>query len=285
MAVFHFNESTCSATALLNRYADPACPPGASVAAQLNKFSALALEDLGRAALLDRQETKFVFSLRQTADLLMGLDSEYDILEINGRRIFRYRSIYYDSPDLFFYRQHHAGARPRWKIRLRTYLDTGTSYLEIKSKDNHNRTRKERLEADNGALDLAALAAQISLPGNPIQPGQILETLATSYSRITLVHRKRQERITLDFNLAFSADRGSCQLPDLTIAEVKQHSHNRRSTFLAGLKSRGVQPLPFSKYCIGIVLLKPGLKHNRFKPILRVIKRLNKGGSNHEWHC
>lgn len=40
------------------------------------------------------------------------------------------------------YRMHHCGKKVREKIRVRTYLDTNDTFLEIKNKNNHGRTKK-----------------------------------------------------------------------------------------------------------------------------------------------
>lgn len=43
------------------------------------------------------------------------------------------------------YRMHHCGKKVREKIRVRTYLDTNDTFLEIKNKNNHGRTKKKRI--------------------------------------------------------------------------------------------------------------------------------------------
>jgi hypothetical protein len=240
-------------------------------------FTSLTLEELGKASLLDRQETKYLLPKERMASLLPGLESEYHVLEIHGRRSFAYRSVYFDTPDRLFYQQHHAGALPRWKIRQRTYLDTGKSFLEIKYKDNRSVTHKYRQQNNHQKDQISergSLFLRSCFPGNA---ANLIPVLETRYTRITLVHKNRKERITFDFQLRFSNGVYSRSLSDLVVAEIKQDRLNRRSPCGSQLKQSGVRPGHFSKYCLGSTLLNPGLKHNRFKPILHQINTLHEG--------
>ena len=249
----------------------------------LDLFSTLSLEELGEAALLDRKETKFIFPEKSLPALLPGLESEYHLLEIEGRSSFDYLSVYYDTPDRVFYNQHQAGARPRWKIRQRTYLNTGLSFWEVKRKDNRNLTSKTRQrikQPSDQVLIMSRLLEQAKYPERLVDLNPVLET---RYTRITLIHKSRQERITLDCQLSFSDGVCSEPLSNLMVAEVKQNRLNLRSPFLIQLKQISIQPCRFSKYCLGSLLLDPTLKYNRFKPIILQIKSLPFKGRTHEW--
>ena len=46
------------------------------------------------------------------------------------------------------------------------------------------------------------------------------------------------------------------------------------SAFVREMRALGVRPTGFSKYCIGVSMLYPEVKHNRFKPQLRRIDQL-----------
>ena len=246
-------------------------------------FLSLSLEELGDAALLDREETKFALQENKMGSLLAGLESEYNILEIQNRKSFNYLSVYLDTPDRIFYHQHQAGSRPRWKIRLRTYLNSGISFLEVKRKDNRNQTHKTRLQI-NLPIDNESIGNGLLQRAN--YPGILIDlkpVLRTYYSRMTLIHKTKGERITLDRQLRFSDNLRSQSLSNLVVVEVKQDRFNPRSPFLIRLNQIGVRPTRFSKYCLGSLLLDRSLKHNRFKPILHQLMPLISGGSTHEW--
>ena len=107
-----------------------------SFSSRLNQFSPIPLEQLGKAALMDRLETKYIFRSDNIFNFLSGLESDYQILEIKGQRICSYRTVYYDTADFRFFQQHQNGSGQRWKIRQRTYLDSQANFLEVKYKDN-----------------------------------------------------------------------------------------------------------------------------------------------------
>ena len=249
----------------------------------LDRFSILSLGELGDAALLNRKETKYLFPEELLPDILPGLESEYHILDIKGRKSFDYLSVYIDTPERVFYQQHQTGARPRWKIRQRNYLNSGISYLEVKRKDNRNLTHKIRQRIDQPKDQQLLVRRLLERTNYPGSVADLEPVLKTSYTRITLVHNSRQERITLDYRLSFSDGVCTTSLPDLVVAEVKQNRLNLRSPFLIHLKQFRGQPSNFSKYCLGSLLLDPTMKYNRFKPILIQIQSLKAKGKNHEW--
>ena len=248
----------------------------------LSRFSSLSLDELGDASLLDRQETKYTFRKDKLLSLLIGLESQYFILEIQGRRTFDYRSVYFDTPDRLFFRQHQTGALPRWKIRQRTYLNSGLSFLEIKSRDNRRITHKSRRPIPNPEIRFSKDDFSFIRTYFPGQVSKLIPTLETRYTRITLIHKNRQERITIDSQLRFSTGSNIQALPNLAVAEVKQNRLNPRSLFISQLKRSSIRPGSFSKYCIGSVLLHPEIKHNRFKPVLHHIYNLSPGEFDHE---
>ncbi len=248
----------------------------------LEQFSPVYLDQLGRAALMDRQETKYIFRDKKISNLLPELKADYRVLDIEGLRICNYRTVYYDTPDYLFFQQHQRGAGQRWKIRQRTYLNSQRNFLEVKHKDNRKRTRKKRIETENN-LDRFTksegrfLSATLPFPVEELHP--ILEV---RYTRTTLVNNDNLERITLDSRLAFDNGQTSLALDGLMIAEVKQAGYNPGSPFMAQLKMKGIRSSAFSKYCIGISLLNPGIKHNRFKPTLHQVDNLLAGDKKHE---
>src|SRR5690606_24642812 len=84
---------------------------------------------------------------------------DWSCLEIDRRRRFAYESVYFDTPDLLTYRQHRQGRRRRFKVRSRTYADSGECVFEIKLKGSRRNTVKRRIPypaADAGRLTEAA---------------------------------------------------------------------------------------------------------------------------------
>jgi hypothetical protein len=103
---------------------------------------------------------------------------------------------------------------------------------------------------------------------------ELVPQLRSGFSRITLVHRDQPERVTLDFDIAFSHDNRTECCPGIVIAEVKQNRNQRNSPTRELMHQRHIRPMRVSKYCLGSVLLKPALKYNRFKSKLRAIRKI-----------
>lgn len=257
-------------------------PGQQSLQSSLRRFSPIHLDQLGRAALMDRQETKYIFHEEQILNLLPELETDYRVLEIKGLRICNYRTIYFDTSEFLFFQQQQIGSGQRWKIRQRTYLDSRANFLEVKFKDNRKRTRKNRIETEfnpNHILDneKAFLSANAPFSQEELDP-----KLEVSHTRTTLVNNDGMERVTLDSQLYFSDGKNNRDLDGLMIAEIKQTAYKPTSPFMARIKMDGVRPSPFSKYCIGLILLYPEIKHNRFKPILHHVSKLLGGDITNE---
>jgi hypothetical protein len=173
------------------------------------------------------------------------------------------------------------GAGNRWKIRQRTYLNSNLSFLEAKFKDNRKRTRKTRLQLGNSpdwnSSNLGKLIHSLIPFEENLNP-----VLDIWYTRTTLVKKDLSERITLDQGLFFQDGALVHKLPELMIAEVKQGSFSTDSPFKKMLKYQEVYPTSFSKYCVGMILTNPNIKHNRYKPVMRKVFQITPGG-HHEW--
>jgi hypothetical protein len=250
---------------------DPVAPIVATVAS----LEPLSLQDLGAAALMDRIDTKFVVPSWVVPELLARCADRYRVLEVNGRRLGAYHTRYYDTPDLRLYHTHHAGRMPRYKVRVRSYLDTGTSFLELKLKTNKCRTVKTRVPLESGRDDPLARLSEERFFGiaHETEPESLEQTLTVEYSRMTLVSRDVAERITVDVMLTLARDGAVRSLPGVAIVEVKQARHGD-SVFREALREFNLRPGGVSKYCLGIALLEPRAKKNRFRPRLRRIEKM-----------
>ena len=100
----------------------------------LAQFDPITLEEMESVKLMNRVDTKFVASLSQLASILELAKAEYYAQQIEGIRINRYDTLYYDTPELTMYTQHHDRRMVRQKVRIRTYVDSdGLTFLEIKN--------------------------------------------------------------------------------------------------------------------------------------------------------
>ena len=250
----------------------------------LDRFNCISLAETDRIApLLKRMDTKFVLSFDRLPGILDACMSQYSILDIEGCRISRYETSYYDTADMGFYHAHHAGRVNRQKIRIRTYVETGSQFLEIKRHQKKGRTVKVRklmtgsdISPLNYLLDPIFLSAG-HLPLDPLQLSVVVQ-----YKRITLVNPVSKERLTIDLNVGFGIGTTTIQLPGFVVAELKQESRGP-SFFKELMKTEGIRMGSISKYCLGVICLYENVKKNRFKAgfkrVQEIIKNENAAGA------
>lgn len=238
----------------------------------LNTYSPITLEEMDSVRLMNRTDTKFVLHQKEVEQILAGLNSDYRILQVEGLRQSRYETLYYDSENFYHYLCHQNGKMNRYKVRKRNYVESNVSFLEVKFKTNKDRTIKKRVPLESITENLNH-NDRIFIEERT-GTGMMLEAkLWNKFQRITLVNEKLPERLTIDCNLSFATNNQTVELDNLVIAEVKQESENRHSPFMNELKRRIIRPEGISKYCLGVMMLYPQIKHNNFKEkILRIKK-------------
>jgi len=245
----------------------------------LTQFRSISLDEMDAVKLMNRVDTKYVMTELQLQDFLSLCVSDYRVLSIDGSKISDYRSLYFDTVDRQMYLRYLYGRKTRQKVRTRTYISSGQTFLEIKRKNNHGRTKKKRMEIpqceyadfshDTNAVNY--LEAKSWYKVSDLQP-----TLNTTFSRITLVNDSMTERLTIDRNLSFNE---SLSLDGIVIIEIKQDGLTS-SVAKQRLHSLKVQDYRISKYCIGTALTNPNLPHNRFNIKIRYIEKLQRQWKN-----
>lgn len=238
----------------------------------LDRFNGVSLEELSTVQLLNRTDTKFIFSESLLDPLLASLTRDYLILDENGNRSFSYHTIYFDTADFLLYKMHHNGKPNRFKVRVREYLETHMRFFEIKYRIKDYRTDKLRLALKPGE-DPFALGMDKQIAWGTAVPARLKPSLTTDFVRISLLSKRYGERITIDSNLRFSTDDKQVDLPGVVVAEVKQSKGFPLSPFLSLIKKLHLDQTGFSKYSMGIALCT-NQKHNMFKPNLIRLHRL-----------
>ena len=248
--------------------------PDDLVSRALRRMQPVALDEVQDLALLRRTDVKYLLPRGDLAELLSATRTAYSVLQINGRRVQRYRTLYYDTPDLALYLLHHNGARRRFKVRCRNYVESDLTCLEVKSRERGDRTIKSRIEVPKilPALTQPALAyVARTVRDTNVTLEALRPTLWNAFSRITLVSLSHGERITLDMNVALTVGARSVYLDDWVIVEIKGEAARRDTPMVRALRARGLRPTGLSKYCMGVASLYPTVKHNRFSRKLRLI--------------
>ena len=90
-----------------------------------------------------------------------------------------------------------------------------------------------------------------------------------NYKRITLVHKQKKERLTIDLDCTFVNDNKEFTLGNCVIMESKSETKHSDSKYL--LKEHGIKTVgSCSKYCLGNIILN-GVKFNRFKSLMKTV--------------
>jgi hypothetical protein len=242
-----------------------------------DRLEPISLAELdARAALGARVDQKYVVDALVFDRLVAGLAGEHLALEVAGSRAFRYETIYFDTPALLTYHQHHQGRRRRFKCRTRLYADSGLCAFEVKLRDGRGRTVKRKLALDRAQHGSLGAEARSFLDevlretyGTPA-PADLRPTVATSFTRLTLAGRTGPERLTCDVALAFAAGEGErfAIVPGMVLLETKTRRGNGAAD--RALRRLGARPVgACSKYCLGVALAHPGVRRNRFSRLLR----------------
>ena len=243
----------------------------------INSFPPISLEQMSGVKLMNRTDTKFVTTMEHLRQLLEMARHDYYIQEIDGERNLEYDTTYFDTVAFDMYNQHQWNHANRQKIRFRTYCISGLQFMEIKTKNNHGRTKKKRIEV--GDMDLldaekrAFIGQHLHYDVDTLQPA-----LNNHFSRITLVNKAKTERLTIDSDLRFSnlQGNGRMDMGSLVIIELKRDGLVY-SPVLNMLKQLRILPHGFSKYCMGSALTNPRLSVNRFKEKLHYVERIAQG--------
>ena len=255
-------------------------PESADISLQkaVEAIAPITLAEMDGVKLLNRIDTKYLTDEVTLVQVLAdAAGAGYRALETEGSKISPYNSIYFDTDGLKMFLDHHNRRLVRQKVRTRVYVNSGDTFLEIKRKNNHGRTKKKRMPLPLAELkDFSAdpeasayLARHSAFTADQLRP-----VLSTGFLRITLVNPAKTERLTIDTNLTFSNFRTGrkASLGPAVIIELKQDGHAASQMKGILLRNR-VKPVKISKYCIAQTLTDPGIKHNRFKIKIRTIEK------------
>ena len=174
------------------------------------------LAELNNAAgLLTRVDRKYLVPLTCAQNLVDGLAPHARVLAIDERRRFSYTSTYFDTPGLEAFMLAARKRRRRFKVRTRTYLDSGLCFLEVKTCGARGSTVKRRMgyHADDasrltgpGRAFVAACLAGTGVTGSAAArevAAALRPVLTTTYERTTLHLPRAEARATIDTALTW----------------------------------------------------------------------------------
>jgi hypothetical protein len=235
----------------------------------LSGFKQLSIDEQNTNLFNNRVDIKYVLPTNALENILGFMRQHYSILSIKGNCIQTYENTYFDTENYDFYLAHHNDKLNRRKLRIRSYRETGLSFIETKFKSNKKRTLKKRIPIEN----YSSHHLDTSLDNTfSISIDSLTARLYNSYHRMTFIHNNKAEKVTIDCNLVFKNEPGDkvSYLKDILIIELKGLDKLQATDFYQFCKQQFYKPEKFSKYCIGTCLVNESetLKKNNFKKTL-----------------
>ncbi len=222
------------------------------------------------ASLLTRVDRKYVVPVETFTSLGEMLDERWHVLEIANEQQFGYVSVYFDTPDLITYRAHLQGRRLRFKVRVRSYVDSGDRVLEVKRKGLRDRTEKERrehvspLDTELGEEGRAFVSESLAEYGIRVDVRDLRPVLVTTHRRACLVSLDDRARLTIDADVSCGWNQAGTRLrPGHVILESKVEGPS--STVDTVLRQMGIRPVKISKYCVGVASLGGSVPSNPWR--------------------
>lgn len=239
----------------------------------LRSFTKMGLHEFGDDRFAERKDRKFPVSIYEVSKVLSGLEKRYSLICPKGNEISTIESKYFDTVNFDFFRQHHRGRSVRRKVRIRRYVETDTSFLEIKRKNVKGRTLKQRISLVSAKPVLDNRSKQFLKAQGVSETGAIHPVLKIVYDRLSFLSEDQDERFSVDFNVRFYDGQRKGDFGKLAIFEVKQ-SKIETTPIIRALRKNRISEGSISKYCLSLCQVNPELKANRFKPVLRNLQAL-----------
>lgn len=241
----------------------------------LQKFDPVSLDEINEVKLMNRIDRKYWFHLSLLEELLDQVSPFYHVLQIKGQRLMEYHSSYFDTVTNTMYLKHHNRKLNRYKVRQRQYVVSGHSFLEIKFKTNKKRTIKKRIPTNMNGVSFFKNECDFLHENSPFAVPEIIPSLQNRFRRITLIHKEKKDRCTIDISPEFWNEKGKIKLNNLVVFELKRGKSLKGSPMVDILRQMKIRQRGLSKYCTGRALLDKTLKQNAFKPRLRFLNKIN----------
>ncbi|WP_035833209.1 polyphosphate polymerase domain-containing protein [Jonesia quinghaiensis] len=227
----------------------------------LSHYSTVPLETVTQtASLLTRYDRKYLLTSNELPILLQDLLPHYQLVDINAQQVFSYHSVYFDTPTADAYRLALTRRRRRFKVRTRTYLDSGQTFLEVKTRGERGSTVKDRREHHSrhnlGADGFRYVRSTLDARTVNTKHLTLAPVLTTTYRRFTLTDLNT--RTTIDTDLCWQLPDGrTYRAPDLVIVETKAGASPSPAD--RALWRRHRRPTRISKFATGLAAFDPAL--------------------------
>lgn len=250
---------------------------------KLKSFKAISLKELNAtASFLKRIDVKFLLNGKQFSSILEELKDKFNVLEIDGKKVFNYDNVYMDTSDYLFYNQHQNKLESRTKVRTRYYVDSNIAFFEYKQKNAWvtNKYRYEFPAWEHGFMTRGkkrffdwVWQSVYSWEKAP----EISPAIRTTYKRITMVSKSGDERLTIDFDIKTldlrKKNAETIDLKNLVIIESK--SMKQESDICKIMNKNKIEKASScSKYSLWVVYSGIAQKYDTFRETMEKIKEI-----------
>lgn len=250
---------------------------------KLKNFKSITLNQLNAtASFLKRIDRKFLLNSKQFSTILDELKNNFNVLEIDGKKVFNYDNVYMDTADYLFYNQHQNKLESRTKVRTRYYVDSNIAFFEYKQKNAWvtNKYRYEFPSSEHGFMTRGKKRffdwVWQSVYGWEKAP-DISPAIKTTYKRITMVSKSWDERLTIDFDIKATDLRKkyaeTIDLKNLVIVESKSMKEDCDICNIMK-KNKIEKASSCSKYSLWVVYSGLAEKFDTFKETMEKIKEI-----------
>ena len=240
----------------------------------IDKFPTISLLELQKVSLLKRFDTKYFFHFSKLEDVLNNMQNEYQILKIKNNLKHQYSTLYFDDKNKSSYIKHHNGKKNREKLRFRNYVESGESYLEIKTKNNKGQTNKKRIKTKK-EFKITDLQKKFILNNSDFDPEKMFLENSNIFTRYTFTDKKFSHRITIDTDFVFNYKEEKVDIPRLVILELKESKGEKEPLIKNILKKHNIKKNRISKYCLTTIMLNNKIKLNNFKTLMLKLEKMD----------
>jgi hypothetical protein len=162
---------------------------------------------------------------------------------------------------------------------MRRYVESDLQFFEVKHKNNKGRTLKNRVKTQAQPGDIDPKSENLLNSTAGMQPGDLEPKLWVNYTRVTLVNRFEEERLTIDLDMEVKDENGSKRFDTLVIVEAKQ-AKAMDTAFVKLLRDQRIREGGMSKYCIAVAELNENVRKNNFKEGLISLNKITSNDPN-----
>ena len=202
---------------------------------------------------------KYITTTKKVGNILFSLGNRFRVLNVGGKKVFSYRTLYFDTWNCCFFNEYLNENPLRHKVRLRETENGNRRYFEVKVSDStKNRQLKQRIAIESWECFKNAQTEELLGRGTGLTFEQITPILECQFKRIVLIDNKAQQRVSIDLSPIFINSRTGVNIgvPELVIIETKRNTNNP-DLFAELIDSESAQKSDISRYMTGMLATNP----------------------------